>query len=87
MEAQEHQPTQLPYLDLEHFPSARMVVLDNPSEWQVVGHTVNAKQPKHNRQQPLWLRADLGEHPPEGPLLQLVMWESSDRPSDQGNRS
>ena len=90
MEVREHQPTPQPYLDLEHFPSARMVVPVSLFESRVVVPTENAKQPKASKAQLRWLPEDLGEHPPEGPLVQLQLHRgvtSSDPPRCQDSRS
>ena len=56
------------YLDLEHFPSARMVDQEarrNLSVFLLAAPTDRRRQPNSSRQPLRWVQEDqLGEHPP-----------------------
>ena len=63
---------QLPYLDLEHFPSARMVDPEarrNPSESRQEAHTEKQALSRDSSKPPRCQPEDrlLGEHPPLPP--------------------
>ena len=63
----DNQRTQQPYLDLEHFPSAQMVVPEAQSSRSVspaAAHTVSAKQQRRSREAHPCQPEDLGEFPP-----------------------
>jgi len=45
--------------------------LSNPYGFPQAGRTVSRRRSPNSNRERLWLLADLGEHPPEGPLLQL----------------
>ena len=67
----ESQPTRLPYLDRGRSPKGRMVEPDNPFVLPAEVLTESVRPPRPSKAQLRWLPEDLGDHPPEGPLLQL----------------
>jgi len=45
--------------------------LSNPYGFRQAGRMAKRRRQPNSSRQHLWLLADLGDHPPEGPLLQL----------------